>query len=55
MIQGSIKATFEFNDEQLAVTIVPMMRTVWDSLNNILKTRFHERDLIISTCDLIKS
>ena len=55
MIQGSMKATIHFDDTQMAMTIVPMIKTIWDSLNNILKTRFNEKDLIISTCTLIRS
>lgn len=55
MIQGSMKATIHFDDTQMAMTIVPMIKTIWDSLNNILKTRFNEKDLIVSTCTLIRS
>ena len=57
MIQGSFKATIHLSDEQLAMTIIPMIKTVWDSLNLILTTisRSNVKDLMISTCNLIRT
>ena len=55
MIQGSFKATIHLSDEQLAMTIIPMIKTVWDSLNLILTTRSNVTDLMISTCNLIRT
>lgn len=55
MIQGSFKATIHLSDEQLAMTIIPMIKTVWDSLNLILTTRSNIKDLMISTCNLIRT
>ena len=55
MIQGSFKATMHLKEEQQAITVVPMIGTIWDSLNYILTMRSNEKELIIATCALIKT
>lgn len=53
MVQGALKATRHLADERMAVTVIPMIKSIWDSLNLILQTRCLEKDLIQATCDVI--
>lgn len=54
MIQGSLRASSHLSEEKLATTVVPMIKSLWDTLTGILKTRFNESALIIETCDLLR-
>ena len=54
MIQGSLRASSHLSEEQLATTVVPMIKQLWDTLTGILKTRFNETVLITETCDLLR-
>lgn len=39
----------------LSVTVVPMIKSLWETLTAILKTRFNEGELIAATCDLLRT
>lgn len=55
MVQGSLKATLHLPDGLLSLTVAPMLKSMWDSLNLIIQKRCHEKDLMQAACALIQT